>query len=449
MMIRTFRKCLFSRWVCLILLAGGIMIGYGVAWAEPPRLGAVRVAAVINPTVADFVVAQLTEANREQRAAFLLELDTPGGLDSAMRSLIQGILGSEIPVIVYVHPGGARAASAGALITLAADFAVMSPGTNIGAAHPVALGLGGEQSETMRAKVVEDAVAYIRSIARQRDRDVDAAEAMVRESRSFSAEEALDRGLVDLLAADTAELLAKLDGATYERRGESRLLRSAGGSLLLARMGWRQQVLNAISQPTVAYLLLMLGLLGIFFEISQPGAIFPGAVGAIALLLAFFAFQTLPVNYVGVLFILLALVLFLLEVAVTSYGLLTVGGIVAMTFGSLMLGEYFPPFLRLSLSLIAGTVAVFSGLFLIIVFFVFRTQKRPFFSGAEGMVGKLGEALTDIHQEGQVFVHGESWRAFSALPVARGETVVVVRVDDCLRLEVRPVSSPSGQDSSA
>ncbi len=448
-MMKTFRQGLFSRWVWRLLLAAGVMIVGNSAWSEAPRLGGVRVDAVINPTVAEFVVAQLTEANREQRAAFLLELDTPGGLDSAMRTLIKGILGSEIPVIVYVHPGGARAASAGALITLAADFAVMSPGTNIGAAHPVALGLGGERSETMQAKVLEDAVAYIRGIARQRNRDVDAAEAMVRENLSFSAEEALERGLVDLLAADTEEMLASLDGATYERRGETRLLRSSGGTVLVASMGWRQQILNAISQPTVAYLLLMLGLLGIFFEISQPGAIFPGAVGAIALLLAFFAFQTLPVNYVGVLFILLALVLFLLEVEITSYGLLTVGGVVSMTFGSLMLGEYFPPFLRLSLALIAGTVAVCSGLFLIILFSVFRTQKRPFFSGAEGMVGKLAEALTDIHQEGQVFVHGESWRAFSALPVARGETVEVVRVDDRLRLEVRRVPDSSAQDPPA
>jgi membrane-bound serine protease (ClpP class) len=427
--------------MALLLLAG---VGALRIWAEQPvgvRIGAVRVADVINPTVAEFIVSQLDQANRDGLNAFLLELDTPGGLDSSMRSIIQALLRSEIPVIVYVYPDGARAASAGALITLAADFAVMAPGTNIGAAHPVAIGAGGEQSEVMLKKVTEDAVAYARSIAQRRGRNVELAELMVRDSLSLAAEEAARRKVVDLLAADEATLLLALDGAEY-RRGDQRLtLRITGGELLFAEMTLRQKILNVISHPNIAYMLLMLGMLGIFFEISQPGVILPGALGAIALLLAFFAFQTLPVNYVGVLFIFLALVLFILEVKVVSYGMLTIGGIVSMTLGSLMLIEHPEPFLRISWLVIAGTVTVVSGLFLVILYYVVRTQRRRFFSGKEGMVGESGEAITDIHKDGKVFVHGEYWQAYSAAPIEQGEKVEIVCVGTNMRLEVKSVSS--------
>ena len=426
-----------------ILLAG---VGFLKVRAEQPvgaRIGAVRVADVINPTVAEFIVSQLDQANRDGLNAFLLELDTPGGLDSSMRSIIQALLRSEIPVIVYVYPDGARAASAGALITLAADFAVMAPGTNIGAAHPVAIGAGAEQSEVMLKKVTEDAVAYARSIAQRRGRNVELAELMVRDSLSLAAEEAVRRKVVDLLAADEATLLLALDGAEY-RRGDQRLtLRITGGELLFAEMTLRQKILNVISHPNIAYMLLMLGMLGIFFEISQPGVILPGALGAIALLLAFFAFQTLPVNYVGVLFIFLALVLFILEVKVVSYGMLTIGGIVSMTLGSLMLIEHPEPFLRISWLVIAGTVTVVSGLFLVVLYYVVRTQRRRFFSGTEGMVGEHGEAITDIHKDGKVFVHGEYWQAYSADPIEQGEKVEIVCVGTNMRLEVKSVSSIS------
>ncbi|WP_235606774.1 NfeD family protein [Syntrophotalea acetylenivorans] len=405
------------------------------------RIGAVRVADVINSTVAEFVVAQVDSANRAGRNAFLLELDTPGGLDSAMRSIIQALLGSDIPTIVYVYPDGARAASAGALITLAADFAAMAPGTNIGAAHPVAIGIGGEQNEIMLSKVTEDAVAYARSIAQQRGRNAELAELMVRDSLSLAAEDAVRRQVVDLLATDEASLLKTIDGAEYRREDKTLILHSADAELIFVEMNWRQKILNVISQPNIAYMLLMLGMLGIFFEISQPGVILPGAIGAIALLLAFFAFQTLPVNYVGVLFIILALVLFILEVKVVSYGMLTIGGIVSMTLGSLMLIEQPEPFLRISWMVIAGTVTVVSGLFMVVLFCVVRTQRRRFFSGAEGMVGEQGEAVTDIHQDGKVFVHGEYWQAYSTAPVARGEKIEVVCVGSNMRLEVKKATS--------
>jgi membrane-bound serine protease (ClpP class) len=423
--------CLFSGWF------------FRSALADPPPgelVRAVRIAGVITPTVADFVSAQLDEANTLGRRAFLLELDTPGGLDTAMRSIIQAQLGSEIPVIVYVYPSGARAASAGALITLAADFAAMAPGTNLGAAHPVALGGGGGEGEgddVMMSKVVEDAVAYARSIAQKRGRNVSWAERIVRESISTPAEEALKEKVVDLLAENEQQLLQSLDGRVYRRGDRELTLKTGDAALEFVEMNWRQKFLQTISHPNIAYMLMMLGILGIFFEISQPGVILPGAIGAIALLLALFAFQALPVNYVGMLFILLALVLFILEVKVVSYGMLTVGGIISMTLGSVMLMDRADPYLHISWAVIAATVAMTSGLFLLVLYFVVRTQKTRFVSGAEGMVGERGKALTDINGEGRVFVHGEYWQAFSHRPISRGETIEVVNLDDNLRLEVR------------
>jgi membrane-bound serine protease (ClpP class) len=407
----------------------------------------VQVAGVINPVVADFITAELASVNAGEAEAFLLELDTPGGLDTAMRAIIQSILGSEAPVIVYVYPSGARAASAGALITLAADFAAMAPGTNIGAAHPVTIGPGpgrdGDKESPMMAKVVEDSAAYARSIAQQRGRNVEWAERIVRESISTPATEAHELGVIDIVAADENSLLAALDGRTYQRGGEEKILKTEGAVLNRAEMGWRQKILNAVSHPNVAYLLMMLGILGIFFEISQPGVILPGAIGAIALLLAFFGLQTLPVNYVGFLLILLGIILFILEVFVTSYGMLSIGGLVALTMGSLMLIDTSVPYLQISRVVIFATVAVCGGFVATVLFFVVRTQRTHFVSGVEGMVGELGQAVTDIHQQGKVFVHGEYWDAFSTDPIAFGETVEVVRIAENMRMEVKKVESAS------
>jgi membrane-bound serine protease (ClpP class) len=409
---------------------------------ETPRVEAVRIAGPINPVVAEFVTDQLARVNLENADAFLLELDTPGGLDSAMRQIIKGILGSNIPVIVFVSPAGARAASAGALITLSADFAVMAPGTNIGAAHPVSIGGGQKASDdVMMNKVIEDAAAYARSLAARRGRDASWAEKMVRESVSISATEALRYGIVDVVADNFDDLFQKLHGRNYQRGDVARKLSCKGAVVEWTAMDWRQKILNAVSDPNVAYMLLMLGILGVFFEISQPGVILPGAVGGISLLLAVFAFQALPVNYVGILLILLALVLFVLEVKVTSFGMLTIGGVVSMTLGSLMLFEHAEPFFRVSKALVACTVIVVSGLCLLVLYYVVRAQRRRFVSGREGMAGLTGEALTEVHQSGQVFVHGEYWKAFSVEPIARGESIVVVRMVDNMRLQVRRANS--------
>jgi membrane-bound serine protease (ClpP class) len=414
-----------------------------VSVAGATELPVLRVSGSINPVVADFVADELARANAANAPAFLIELDTPGGLDTAMRKIIQATLASRTPVIVYVAPSGARAASAGALITLAADFAAMAPGTNIGAATPVSIGVGGGMDETMKHKVVNDAIAYARSIAEQRGRNPEWAERIVRDGASTAASEALGLKVIDLVADSRAELLKRLDGRRYLRDGKELRLTLVGAEPVVREMSWPRKVLNVVSDPTIAYLLMMLGILGIFFEISQPGVILPGVVGAVALLLALFAFQALPVNYVGVLLILLGLILFILEIKVASYGMLSVGAIVALTMGSLMLIDSADPVMRISLAVIAATVASCTAFILFCLWFVTRSQQRQIVSGREGMLGEPGLALTAVHATGRVLVHGEYWDACADEPVAAGADIEVVEVGERMRLKVQAAPSRS------
>ena len=419
-----------------------LLIGSPVRSGDPAgtTIRHLHIASSINPVTASFIVTQISIANQNAERAILIQIDTPGGLDTAMRDIIQAELNSIIPVIVYVAPQGARAASAGALITLAADFAVMAPGTNIGAAHPVAIGAGKQPDSTMMEKVENDAAAYARSLAQKRGRNQDWAEQAVRESVSTSAQEALNLSVIDLIADNTENLLQQLDGYKYIRNGEARTFYGTDAVLESIEMTWRQKVLNALSNPNIAYLLMMLGIVGIFFEISQPGVVFPGAIGAIAILLALFAFSSLPVNYVGVLLIILAVVLFILEVKVVSYGMLSVGGIIAMAFGSLMLIDSSEPYLQISRAVIAATVTVSAGFFLLATGMVIRTQRRPVTSGKEGMVGETGEVIDAVNGKGMVFVHGEYWQACSDQPIAAGATIEIVRVMAGLKLEVKEIN---------
>lgn len=399
----------------------------------------IRINGSINPVVADFSVNEIKLANEALAPALLIEIDTPGGLDSAMRRIIQATLSSRIPVIVYVAPAGARAASAGALITLAADFAAMAPGTNLGAATPVSIGIGGGMDETMKHKVVNDAVAYARSIAEQRGRNIDWAERIVRDGVSTAANEALSLKVIDLVADSRTELLKQLDGRRYLREGKEHRLALSGAVPVVREMGWTQRILDAVSDPTIAYLLMMLGIIGIFFEISQPGVILPGVIGTLAILLALFAFQALPVNYVGVLLILLALVLFILEIKIVSYGMLSVGAIVSLMLGSLMLIDSPDPVMQISLSVIIATVASCTGFIIFCLWFVARSQRRHIVSGQEGMAGEHGRAITAVHRDGRVFVHGEYWDAYAEEPVAEGDEIEVVGVGAGMRLQVRTV----------
>ncbi|PLX78772.1 MAG: serine protease [Desulfuromonas sp.] len=449
------RKFYLERLVIILgLLLSGIFCCLPTASQAAEDLVRVRYAGSINPVVAEFLRKEIATANQGGAAAFLLQLDTPGGLDTAMRTIIQALLGSEAPTIVQVYPAGARAASAGALITLAADFAVMAPGTNIGAAHPVSIGAPGGDDDggknVMQEKVLNDAVAYARSIAEQRGRNADWAERIVRESHSESASQALEKGVVDLLATEIPELIEHLDGRTYRRGGSERILQLGEVHVVEREMDWRQQLLNALSNPNVAYLLMMLGIVGIFFEISQPGVILPGVIGTLAILLALFAFQALPVNFVGVALILLGIVLFVLEVKVTSYGMLSLGGIIAFAFGSMMLLETDNPAIQISPAVIAATVLLSSTLIIGCMIFVMRAQRGRIHGGKEGMPGRRGVAVNDFDGRGRIFISGEYWDAETDVPIREGEGVEVVSMEGNLLLKVRPlekrpVSDPEKQ----
>jgi len=436
---------------CLTMLGGALCPGTARgeddslgATGAAPRVALLRLDDAIHPATADFVGRSLGWAAREGLAAVVIELDTPGGLDTSMRKIIKAILASPVPVITYVSPAGSRAASAGVFILLASQVAAMAPGTNLGAAHPVAIGggmMGGQQVDsTMISKVTNDAVAYARSLAEQRGRNADWAERAVRESASVPAGEALELGVIDLVADTTAELLAAVDGREVATAAGMLRLRTAGALVIERQPTWRDQILSVIANPNIAYLLLLLGGLGIFFELSHPGSLFPGIVGALCLFLAFFALQLLPVRAAGVALIALAIVLFLLEIKVTSYGALTMGAVASLFFGSLMLFDTGATGVRVAWGVLLPSVIIVAGLFILAIWLAVRAQRRRTVTGQEGLVGETGEARSDLAPGGTVFVHGEIWHAVSTAPVSRGQPVRVVKVEG-LRLLVEPVAT--------
>ncbi len=398
-----------------------------------------QVRSIIQPVVAKFLTDGLAEADAAGAAAFVLELDTPGGLLTSTREISTAMLGATTPVVVWVAPSGAQAASAGFFLLMAADVAAMAPGTNTGAAHPVA-GEGEDIEGDLGEKVEQDAAATIRSLAERNGRDPKLAESAVLESRSFTEREALEGGLVDLVAADLPALLEELDG--YEVRlgkDETRELATAEAEVRAVEMTIFERLLSTIAHPNIAYILLTLGGLGLYFELSNPGAILPGVLGAICLLLAFFALSVLPVNAAGIALLILAALLFLAEIKVTSYGLLTVGGIIALVLGSSMLFDSPDPAIRVSLNVIVS-VAVFTAVVVgVLLALVVRTHRTQVTTGAEGMVRKHAVARTELAPRGKVFVHGELWDAISEAPAAAGQPVEVVAVDG-MTLRVRPLS---------
>ncbi|MBI5098152.1 MAG: nodulation protein NfeD [Nitrospirae bacterium] len=395
---------------------------------------AIKTEGVVNPVMSEFILKSIDEAEKEKASAVVIELDTPGGLDTSMRSIVKKITSSEVPVIVYVYPSGARAASAGVFITLSAHIAAMAPETNIGAAHPV--GVGDKMDKTMSEKAANDAAAYIKSIAEKRGRNAEWAEKAVRESVSITENEALKLKVIDLVAADLKTLLESVDQKEVETSSGKHLLKTKGVKVVHKEMGLRHKILDLISDPNVAYLLMLLGFYGIFFEMTNPGAIFPGVFGAIALILAFYSFQTLPVNYAGLLLIILAIILFILEIKIVSYGVLTIGGIISMLIGSLMLFESPLPFFKLSLKVILPGVILTALFFFLTIRLALKAYRQKPTTGAEGLVGLEGKARTDIHNEGLVFIHGEIWKAWSDEPIKAGEKVIVEKVEH-LKLKVR------------
>ncbi len=398
------------------------------AWGATGEVYVVKVSGTINPGLAEYLIRSMEQASREEADCLVIQLDTPGGLALSMRSIVMAMLSSQVPVVVYVSPSGARAASAGVMITLAADIAAMAPGTNMGAAHPVNLGQK-EMDGTMAEKVVNDMVAYTKSIAEKRGRNSDWAERAIRESVSVTEKEALELNVIDLIAEDLDDLLEKIDGRDLKDKGT---LHTKAVKRVVLTESLRDKILKTLSDPNIAYLLMMIGLAGLYFELSHPGTIFPGVIGAMSLILAFFAFQTLPVNYAGVLLIALAIILFVLEMKVASYGLLSLGGVISLFLGSLMLFEGTAPGMRLSWRVLVPTVVMVSGFFVAVAGLVFRSQVSKPRTGDKGLVGEVGVAKSRLEPEGKVFVHGELWNAVAPGSIEPGAKVRVVSVDSLL-----------------
>ena len=402
-------------------------------WAGTGDIYVVKVTDAIGPGVADFITQGIKKASDENAACVIIELDTPGGLAEAMRDIVREIYASQAPIVVYVAPSGARAASAGVMITMAADIAAMAPGTNIGAAHPVGAG-GKEISKTMSEKITNDMVAYVKSIAKRRGRNEEWAEKAVRESVSVTETEALKENIIDMVAENRDDLIKQLDGREVAGKGKLEL---SDANIKILEESLRTKILKTISDPNIAYILMMIGLAGIYFELSHPGAIFPGVIGAIAIVLAFFAFQTLPVNYAGILLIILALVFFIMEMKIASYGLLSIAGVTSFLLGSIMLFEGGSPGLQLSWQVFIPTLVLVSGFFVVIATLVFRSQVSKPRTGAGGLIGEIGVVKKDLNPDGKVFVHGELWNATSKVPIEDGSRVRVVSVANLI-LGVEP-----------
>lgn len=384
----------------------------------------IKVADAISPGTAEYIKSGIETAEEKAATAVIIELDTPGGLAESMRLIVQQILGSNVPVVVFVSPSGARAASAGVMITMAADVAAMAPGTNIGAAHPV--GAGGKDIDgKMSEKVINDMVAQAKSVAEQRGRNAEWVEAAIRESVSVTETEALQQNIIDLIAQDTDDLIKQLNGRELKDKG---VLNLSDVKKVVFEETLRTKILKTISNPNIAYILMMIGLAGLYFELSHPGAIFPGVIGGIALILAFFALQTLPVNYAGILLIVLAIIFFIMEMKITSYGLLSVAGIVSLLLGSLMLFEGSTPDMKLSLRVLLPTVILISGFFVAVASLVFRAQISKPTTGSMGLVGEIGVVKKALKPEGKVFIHGELWNARAKEPLDENVKVRVVKV---------------------
>ena len=393
----------------------------------------IKIDGAINPVVATFIHRSIQKATDDNAACLLIHLNTPGGLLKSTRIIVGDLLESPIPVIVYVSPAGAHAGSAGVFITLAGDIAAMAPGTNIGAAHPIIM--QGTPDSIMNSKSTNDAAAFIRTIAEYRNRNLQWAEDAVRQSVAISANEALQKNIIDLIASNDRELLNRIDGKMIKHDSSSFVLHTRGATIQLLEMGFTEKLLNIISDPDIAYILLMLGLLGLLFELFNPGIIFPGIIGFISLVLAFYALNTLPVNYAGLALIVFGVVLLLLEIKVVSHGMLAIGGIAALLTGSLMLikpGSGLE-LMRISRLLIISTVALTSGFFLFVIGMGIKAQRRKPVTGIKALVGETAYTLDELNPSGRVSIHGEIWNAVSISGMINtGEQVRVTEVKNLI-----------------
>jgi len=422
-----------------VLVVLAVLAAAPPASAAPPPVAIIEIEGVISPVTLRLVSLAIDRAQAERDQALIIQLDTPGGLERSMRAIVQRMMNADVPIVVYVAPTGARAASAGVFITMAAHVAAMAPATNIGAASPVMVG-GGTADKTMMKKIENDAAAFIRTVAIERGRNADWAEKAVRDAVAITERDALKLKVIDVIADSVPDLLDKIDGRVIKLPKGPVTLATRGAPVRPIEIGFRDRVLNVITEPNVAYVLMMLGMLGLFFELSNPGVILPGVIGGISLILAFFAFQSLPINYAGLLLILFGLVLLVAEIKIVSHGILAIGGMVSMALGSLMLFDAPEVGFRVSWWVIAPTVAATAGLFLFVVAAGVRALGRPPSTGAEGLVGLTGTVRERLGPEGQVMVSGELWRAVvDGEPLEPGAQVRIVAVDG-LTLKVAKVA---------
>ena len=419
----------------------GLALAVRVASAAPKAIE-VDVDGMVHPVTTEIVSSALDRARQEGAVVVIVRLNTPGGLMDAMRETIEKMVAAPVPVVTYVAPSGGRAASAGFFLLEAGDVTAMAPGTNTGAAHPVAM--GGEMDPVMKQKVENDAAAYLRSICTKRGRNSALAETAVRESKSFTEREAFDQHLVDLIASSDADLLAALDGRTITRfDGSKVIVHTRGASIEVYQRTLRQRIIAAIADPNIALVLLVLGALGIYVEFSSPGLIAPGVIGAILALLGLSALSVLPINWLGAGLLILALALFVLEAKFTSHGILGIGGAVAMVLGAVILVNGPIPEMRIRWSTAIGLALPFSAITLLLLSLVVSARRHKVETGVEGMIGVTGSAITELSPEGKVLVRGEYWDAVALRPVTAGARVRITAVDK-LKLTVEPVPDPSG-----
>ena len=416
-------KCLSSLILCALLSTT----------LHAQKVASIRIDGAINPAAAEFIHSSIERAKEAGATCVIIRLNTPGGLLKSTRAIVSDILESSIPVIVYVAPSGAHAGSAGVFITLAGHIAVMAPGTNIGAAHPVSL--EGQQDSVMMEKATNDAAAFIRSIAKKRQRNVAWAEEAVRNSLSITEQEALEKHVIDFVAQNLEELLEKVHGKRVETTSGTVTLETKGASIETYEMGWSEKVLDILSDPNIAYILFMMGVYGLLFELYNPGSILPGIVGVISLIIAFYSFHTLPINYAGLALIIFSVILFVLEIKVVSHGLLSVGGVISLLLGSMMFirSESALEFIEISWTVIITSVAITSLFFLVVIGLGLKAQTRKATTGSEGLIGETGEAISTLNPTGYVRVHGEIWSAKTKKDkISKGDRVRIVELQNLM-----------------
>jgi membrane-bound serine protease (ClpP class) len=407
--------------------------------SKPKEVMVLSVDGTINPSSAEYISSGIKRAYERNAECLIIKLNTPGGLLKSTRIIVTSLLDSKIPVAVFVYPGGAQAASAGVFITLAANIAAMAPGTNIGAAHPVTL--QGEQDSIMNEKATNDAAAFIRTISEKRARNIRWAEDAVRKSLSITETEALKENVIDTIAISVEDLLEKIDGKEISLPSGKKVLDTKNTEVINVEMSFKQKILDLLSDPNIAYIFLMIGIYGILFELYNPGAIFPGVIGGISLIVAFYSMHTLPVNYAGLALIIFAVILFIAEIKVISHGILTIGGIISLILGSIMLinTETSLEVIKISWQVILVIVVLTAAFFIFAIGFGIKAQSRKPTTGTEGIIGEIGEAFSDLEPEGQVRIHGELWNAESLDgTVSKGTKVKVTQISN-LKLMVRKI----------